>query len=101
MSSTPAPSPASPSPPTQWPASSLTLLRSAWDDYQGTVARNPWIPHRPHPQQQRFLLHSHTLEVLYGGAAGVSKEPEPEQEHTDIRRGWESDAERRGLFGRR
>jgi predicted phage terminase large subunit-like protein len=42
-------------------------------EYLVTVERNPWIPQRPHPRQQQFLLHSRTLEALYGGAAGGGK----------------------------
>lgn len=37
------------------------------------MAGNPWIPDRPHPKQQQFLLHSFTREVLYGGAARGGK----------------------------
>ena len=35
---------------------------------------NPWVPKKPHPgPQQQFLLHAHTLEVGFGGAAGGGK----------------------------
>jgi phage terminase large subunit-like protein len=50
------------------------------------VVRNPWIPKTPWPhpingkigcgpflKQRQFLLHAHTREVLFGGAAGGSK----------------------------
>lgn len=42
-------------------------------EYRRTVTDNPWIPHKPFPKQQEFLLHIDTLEVFFGGAAGGGK----------------------------
>lgn len=61
-------------------------MQQAWATYQETVVENPWIPKLPwprpvdgehgcgpFPRQQLFLMHTHTPEVLFGGAAGGSK----------------------------
>ena len=37
------------------------------------MALNPWVVRKPHPRQQRFLLHSFTREAMYGGAGGGGK----------------------------